>query len=504
MAAETFYESTNLPRYMKPLYFLFFFISLVSWPAVFASDDSLEDLSARLQEHVYILTSDSMEGRGLGTEGAVHAREYISRFFSSAGLKPYGESYYQHMDLKFRLARVPAVNVVGILPGSDPILKHEYLVLGAHYDHLGYDLADNERTIYPGADDNASGVAMLLELVRYFTENPEATGRSIIFIAFDAEESGLIGSKYFVNNLLIKEEQIKLMMSLDMVGMYHANGGVDLRGIGTLDNGVTIATRLAEQEDIALNRLTSTVSSNTDTRPFGDLGIPAIHVYTNRHSPYHQPEDQWDLLDYQGMAMITLYMQEFVSELARLPQLSPSHNFLARESVSHSRLSAGVVLNTGTNHHRYPDTYFRARNVFALNTGISLQLELTQKYSLYTGVLYDFNGSRSPDGRLQRHSMTIPFGINYYFGQIAGNDAGFYASAGGFFRTHFLGRNADGHLDFQNEHPGEEWGISLGTGMRVKNVHWGFTWRRGLTNLAETSSPAMYSNGRYLTISYWF
>ncbi len=490
---------------MKVLYLLVIVIHLTSWAGVWAREDNPTGPAGNLETHVSVLASDSLEGRGLGTDGALHAREYISRFFASAGLEPYGESYYQHMDLKFSLARVSAANVIGVLPGSDPSLKHEYIVLGAHYDHLGYDLKDDEQIIYPGADDNASGVAVLLELVRYFTENPQTAGRSIIFIAFDAEESGLIGSEFFLkNDQRFSKKHIKLMISLDMVGMYHANEGLDLRGMGTLDNGVALAERIAREKELRLGRVTSGVAPNTDTRPFGSRGIPAIHAFTGRNSPYHKPEDTWDLLDYQGMALITDYMKQLVSEISRLPELKPSANFQTKEAMSGSRFSAGILLSTGTNHHRYPETYFRARNVFAINTGISLQMELTRNYSIYTNLLYDYNGSQSKEGRLLRHSMTIPFGVNYSFGQVVGNDAGFYASAGGFYRTHFLGRSSDNRLDFPQDHPKEEWGINLGTGIRIMNVQAGFTWRRGLTDLSADPSQEVYSNGRYFTINYRF
>jgi hypothetical protein len=195
-------------------------------------------LAARLEAHVATLAADSMEGRGLGTDGKVLAKRYIAEQFRLAGIEPLGEDFLHHLDLRVGVARVPATNVVGFLEGSDPALKDEYIVLGAHYDHLGYDYREGELVLFPGADDNASGTAAVIELARHFAQNRDAVGRSIVFVAFDGEESGLLGARKFVEDIKeIGTEQIKLMFSLDMVGMYAANRGVNLLGMGTVDGG---------------------------------------------------------------------------------------------------------------------------------------------------------------------------------------------------------------------------------------------------------------------------
>jgi len=120
-----------------------------------------------LNGHVTYLASEELEGRGLGTKGKDLAEKYITDKFQEAGLKPLSnDSFSQSFNIKSDLAWVKASNIVGIIPGVDPNLKNEYIVIGAHYDHLGYVLNGENKIIYPGADDNASGVAMLVELAK--------------------------------------------------------------------------------------------------------------------------------------------------------------------------------------------------------------------------------------------------------------------------------------------------------------------------------------------------
>lgn len=254
-----------------------------------------------LSAHVHYLSSEELEGRALGSKGKDLAATYIQQQFQQAGLQPFEENYEQHFDLKISLAWVQATNIIGVLEGSDPLLKNEYIVLGAHYDHLGY--KKDRSTFYPGADDNASGVATLIELAKHFGQLENKPKRSLLFIAFDAEESGLLGSKHFVKNLDPGTlAHIKAMFSFDMVGMLEANKGLDLKGIGTLVNGPETAKKHAS--DLKVLNTSKEIEDRTDTEPFGSKGIPAIHVFTGSKSPYHKPEDKADLLDYPFSAIL--------------------------------------------------------------------------------------------------------------------------------------------------------------------------------------------------------
>ncbi|TVR75249.1 MAG: M20/M25/M40 family metallo-hydrolase [Marinilabiliales bacterium] len=465
----------------------------------------ITDLARRLEAHVSFLASDSLEGRGLGTEGKIIAKHYIAEEFGSIGLQPPGDDYFQHMDLRIGLARVPATNVVGYLPGSDPVLKDEFIVIGAHYDHLGYEYRNGERIIYPGADDNASGTAAMIELARHFAGNPGTFGRSIIFIAFDAEESGLLGAERFLQDIeYFDTEKIRMMFSLDMVGMYEANNGLHLRGIGTLEGGIDLAREVAVLHGLDLSRVTSEIEARTDTRPFGEAGIPAAQAFTGLKSPYHKPGDRYELLDYDGMALITDYLGTLVAEMSVMPDLMPSARFARHMSPWGIRLHSGVLAHLGSTHHRYPDEFFQADGLFAFATGLFFRMQFGQKFALQSELLYDFNGSQSQWGKYRQHSLTLPLNLHLY---MAGDDGGLvraYPIAGGYFRHSFAGSDEGIGPDFGNFHPSQEWGLNFGFGMEVMKVQVAYTWRIGLTDISNIQGTRVYNTGGYFTMGYRF
>ncbi|MDD3667974.1 MAG: M28 family peptidase, partial [Bacteroidales bacterium] len=163
--------------------FLFtFIISLVILPSTNAfSQNSIE----RIKKDVYVLASDSLMGRSAGTIYGNKASQYIYSRFIENGLKPIYQIIREGTTQK---------NIYCVIEGSDSILKNEFIILGAHYDHLGYRIKGNDTIIYNGADDNASGTSLILELGRKINENKEKFKRSIVLIAFDSEETGLNGS----------------------------------------------------------------------------------------------------------------------------------------------------------------------------------------------------------------------------------------------------------------------------------------------------------------------
>ena len=465
----------------------------------------IPSLAGRLEKHVSVLASDSLEGRGLGTEGKIIAKNYIAGQFRDIGLKPLNDDHFHHFDVRIGLAWVPGTNVTGYLQGSDPGLKEEYILIGAHYDHLGYEYRNGDRVIYPGADDNASGTAVLIELARLLSENPELLGRSVIFVAFDAEESGLLGAEKFIG----KEHKfdtgsIKVMFSLDMVGMYEANNGLELRGIGTLESGGDLAREMASALGIRIRRTTAEIEARTDTRPFGAAGIPAVHAYTGTKSPYHKPGDVYHLLDYEGMAGITLYLRSLVTEMSVLPALDPSRRFARLQQPWALHFSAGLSASIGNTHHKYSDEFYQAKSVFAFSTGMFLQVRVGQKFSVQPEILYDYNGSKSPEGTFRRHSVTVPVNLRYYLAGDVGGLVRIHPVTGIYLRYNLAGTDGGTDLDLGGAHPSQEWGINLGFGMEIMKVQISCTWRRGITDISAVPGTRIFDDGRYFTIGYRF
>ena len=487
--------------------FVFCAMSLHGFASLQVNPDLATDdlLAGRLKEHVRILTADSLQGRGLGTQGMDIAREYIADQCKEAGLSWFGDDYFQTFETRIGLAWIPAMNIVGYLEGNDPVLKEEYILIGAHYDHLGFTREHDTKTIFPGADDNASGVAGMLEIARYFAENPQQMKRSLIFVAFDAEESGLRGARHFVENSPVDIDRIKLMFSLDMIGMYEANNGVRLIGMGSLLTGKEMALEVASRRDFSIRSINSRIARRTDTAPFGDIGIPSVHVFTGTKSPYHKPEDTYEKLDYEGMAMIVSFLKELTSELSAAPALAPapSLQMAATRGPGGRRAEFGITVHSGTGFHRYEDQFFRANAVYAAGVGFYSQITLARIIALQPELLYDLNGSKIEGGTFRRHAVTIPFNIQLLTPGSPGSGR-LFAFAGPYYRFNFGGKNAGESIDFDQVFESNEWGISFGAGLQMAPFQISYTSRRGFSNILQNNDLKILDTNNYFTVSLRF
>jgi hypothetical protein len=202
--------------------------------------------------------------------------------------------------------RERADNVIAILPGSDSTRRGESIVIGAHYDHLGlghYGTRDGNAagTIHPGADDNASGSAVLLDLARRLSQLPVRPARSIVFAAFSAEELGLYGSRHFVDRTE-SIASIKAMINLDMVGRLRADR-LTVFGTRSGQDFSRIVTVAAAQ--LGLNVTESDDVGRSDHLSFYNRKIPVLHFFTGNHEDYHRASDTWEKLNYEGMARVS-------------------------------------------------------------------------------------------------------------------------------------------------------------------------------------------------------
>ena len=461
-----------------------------------------EKLAAKFEQHVAVLSSDSMEGRGLGTAGKILAQNYIAGQFKEIGLMPYNdEGYFEQINLRAGLVWVSGANVIGYLEGSDPVLKDEYIVIGAHYDHLGYSLKKGEKIIYKGADDNASGVATMVELARYFSSNPQLVKRGIIFIAFDAEESGLLGSNKFINeNKLVEISAIRTMFSLDMVGMYSANHGLDLKGLGSLNVGENISRSIAVSQGLQLKNTSASIEAATDTWHFGEKGIPAIHAFTGTKSPYHKPGDTYEKLDYEGMAKIFAFMQSLITEIDTITNLGSSKRFVKLQKPNAIKFNIGATTGFGSSHHKYNEDFYNAKGVFALNAGFFLQMHIGSKITLQPEVLFQNDGSKSDQGTFSRQSILVPVNLHYNLISENGGMAKLYPLAGGYFMHSFAGKNGGKKLDFDKVYHDQEWGLNLGLGVDIMKWQLKYTWQRSLTNIMQNPGNEIFPTANLISV----
>lgn len=260
--------------------------------------------SAELKESVSYLASDELEGRATGSEGIEKAAVYIENKLKSYNVPPYFETYRDY----YKAKGMDASNVVGFIEGNDPVLKNELIILGAHYDHIGIVKAVDGDSIANGANDDASGVAAVLAMARYFATKKN-NKRSILFTLYSGEEIGLLGSKHLAERL--KEENINLytmtnfeMMGVPMVGKnYEAYfTGFDLSNMATKMNEYVNSNLLDELPKAKEFQL----FYRSDNYPFYKVFNKPCHAvstfdFTN-FDYYHHVGDEAELMDYDFMA----------------------------------------------------------------------------------------------------------------------------------------------------------------------------------------------------------
>jgi Zn-dependent M28 family amino/carboxypeptidase len=272
-------------------------------------------------EHLSFLADDSLYGRGSGSPYEREAAEYIRDRFSEYGLTPGVPGFLQDFSAEVRRdsSTLTSQNVLGVLPGTGD-LAGQWVVLGAHYDHLGYDVVSQDSLdIYNGADDNASGTSLLLETARYLSHYfAQGSGggrdrRSIMFQAYGAEEPGLLGSSHFVEYPTVPMDSVVAMVNLDMVGRMQNNVLIVL--------GATTAPRWDDVLDAANEAALQFEYGNaglgrSDQYPFLVQGTPVLYFTTGLHDEYHTPEDDVWRLNQAGMVLLGDLVARVVSELA--------------------------------------------------------------------------------------------------------------------------------------------------------------------------------------------
>ena len=279
-----------------------------------------------IKEHLLFLTSEKNAGRYPGGRENKRVVKYLKKEFKKLGLISFEQGYKQPFEAPLRVekgvAEKPVVttwNVVGYIEGNDPVLKNEYIVLGAHYDHLGLggpsSKSDKKNTIHYGADDNASGTAALLEIAEKIASEKQQLKRSVLFVSFGAEEQGLLGSRYFVENPLVPLSQIKLMINMDMVGRLNDQKHVYMGGAGTFPDGVNVMQNLGESLNLTPIVHAGSVGGS-DHVSFYRKGISVLGMHTGGHPQYHTPEDTIDLINIEGEKQVCEYIYKTIMKIA--------------------------------------------------------------------------------------------------------------------------------------------------------------------------------------------
>lgn len=282
----------------------------------------------RLIDDVRYLSADRLAGRMIGSPGADTAAAYLARRFADAGLQAAPGGWFQDFVISpdaptaqhAGVAGATGRNVIGLLPGRDPKLRNEIIIVGAHYDHLGlggFGALDPDSTgrVHNGADDNASGAAALIHIAAQLAAAPPP--RTVVFIAFSGEEEGLLGSAYYTQHPLYGLDHTVAMINLDMVGR--------LRN----DRLIIYGTRTAKEFPALLDSLNRIAAFDlkeqgdgygpSDQSSFYAAKLPVLHLFTDLHADYHRATDDWDKLNYDGLKRVVDFTTALTRTLATRP-----------------------------------------------------------------------------------------------------------------------------------------------------------------------------------------
>ncbi len=294
---------------------------LIVWALVLsagtaAAQNAREDQQSleRIKSSVSYLADDKLEGRRTGTAGEKLASDYISEQFKKAGLKPAGSngSYLQAFPVKGDSTGRTGHNVVGYIDNK----AAGTIVLGAHYDHLGYGEDKNSmyrgegKMIHNGADDNASGTSALIELGHWLKKSG-LKKYNYLLVAFSGEELGLFGSKYFADNSPVALTTVNYMINMDMVGRLNdSTHSLSIGGFGTSP----VWSELINTDDKNFRiKIDSSGTGPSDHTSFYLKDIPVLFFFTGTHTDYHKPSDDADKINYNGMLQIIGYIKNLLT-----------------------------------------------------------------------------------------------------------------------------------------------------------------------------------------------
>ena len=255
------------------------------------------------------------------------------------------------LNLKLRREEAQVPNVIAVIPGRDPKLREEFIVLGAHMDHLGLGerhsrgTAADQGKVHPGADDNASGTAMVVELARQLVQHPPR--RSVLLLHFGGEEEGLLGSSYWLQHPTQPVERVKFMLNFDMVGRFDPKAPkLMLGGLGAPKTATEAAQKLAPKT-FAIQADVGAGVGGSDHMSFALAKIPTFFFFTGAHEQYHRPTDTADLINYEGMVLLVEYAKAVALDLANadsLPVFDPeTAKIPGRGGSSGARVAFGIV-----------------------------------------------------------------------------------------------------------------------------------------------------------------
>jgi Peptidase family M28/PDZ domain len=285
---------------------------------------SFSGLAQQMEKDMEFLASDKLAGREIGTEGEIEAAKYIAKRFKKLGLEPKGtDGYFQELSVKPRYnphstepvdtsKAIVGRNVIGYIDNGAATT----VIIGAHFDHLGYgsegSLYEGDTpAIHNGADDNASGVTLLLQLADFLGGNHPHN--NYLFIAFSGEEKGLWGSNWFTKNPTIDLTTVNYMINMDMVGRLSEDKNLAVYGTGTSPTWTPIIEAIGKEKGFNVKYHPSGVGPSDHTS-FYLKDMPVLHFFTGQHADYHKPTDDFDKINYDGIKEVQGFIVDIIAQ----------------------------------------------------------------------------------------------------------------------------------------------------------------------------------------------
>ena len=300
-------------------------------PSADALSQAVESITnVELKRHIDFLASDTLQGREAGMQGNYAAGAYIVDQLRKSNVSPVssGEGYFHYFHPNFR-------NILAVIPGSDEQLKNEYVLVGGHYDHVGFGNQTNSRgpfgVVHNGADDNASGTAGVLEIAQALAGLTAKPKRSVLIAFWDGEEKGLLGSKHYVDYPAISVSKIRFHLNADMIGRLRPDG-LEISGWQTA-TGCRQFFAQQNSDELKL-RFMYSYKPESDHWPFFERRVPSLMLHTGKHADYHRPSDDTHLLNIEGTRQVSQFMLRCTVAAANAETLPSFRDWSAENAES--------------------------------------------------------------------------------------------------------------------------------------------------------------------------
>lgn len=445
-----------------------------------------ESQKERLVKHVYFLADDSLLGRDATSIQNKIASDYIRTKFEEIGLKTKTQVFGDDAN---------EYNIIGMLEGNDQELSNEMIVIGAHFDHIGFKIEGEDTIVFNGADDNASGTAAMIEIARKLYSQKDKLKRTFVFVAFDAEETGLNGSSYFISDFLEKDSSnyIKFMIDLDMVGYLKQSNKLNVVGVRMLKDYEEYFDKVKLQGgyNLSLVDFDKSFMGDSDHSPFAKRNIPSVLIQTGLSSPYHKPEDDADKIDYDGLSLVVDYVYDLSLVLANEKEL----DYSGKSSFKHKGAGDnqfGLNFAIGSSNHYFYEGSMTGKTAMAYLAGFYARRNLGDKYALKAEINYEHKLAYRQEGQFIDNSISIPLSFLFRM-SLMDEILDISFGLGPYYNYNFGGSLASKALDYKiyNQH---EAGFQFGFDYRIYKIIIGYQSKIGLSDVMRNSPDGRTSS----------